>query len=134
MKHLDKYGQELAVGDTVAYGDRIGTILILEDWSVLGKAEPGVYVSDVGFWGDCVAVAASRVVAVKPLDTVLNEDGEEGWAYLHNGQLRCPDCTSIHEVEWSHGEADYSLIPLRGDENCTDCNVVLMDDPASPPR
>jgi hypothetical protein len=68
MKHLDKHGRELAVGDNVLWGNREGTVLILEDWDNLGR-RPGLprwgcYVSDIGWWGDCKAVEASQLVKV----------------------------------------------------------------------
>lgn len=67
MKHLDKNGTELHVGDTVRYGLAEGSVLILEDWAALGHlpAVPGVYVSNIGTWGDCRAVPASRVEKVE---------------------------------------------------------------------
>lgn len=64
LKHLDANGVELAVGDAVRYGDAEGTVLILEDWGIATPYRPreGVYVSDIGYWGDCRAVRASSVV------------------------------------------------------------------------
>jgi hypothetical protein len=64
LQHLDANGVELAVGDDVRYGLREGTILILEDWGVASLYHPreGVYVSDIGYWGDARAVPAQSVV------------------------------------------------------------------------
>jgi hypothetical protein len=66
MKHQDKNGVELAVGDTVRYGASEGTVLILEDWKAAGfhSREAGCYVSSIGYWGDCKAVPASSLVKV----------------------------------------------------------------------
>lgn len=68
MPHLDMNGAELHVGDLVRYGNREGTVLILEDWSKLGPApslpnpwqtDQGCYVSGLGQWGDARAIPAS---------------------------------------------------------------------------
>lgn len=66
MKHLDKNGTELRVGDDVKWGEREGTILILEDWRSIGPrgVEAGCYVSHIGWWGDCKAVPADQLVKV----------------------------------------------------------------------
>jgi len=66
MTHRDINGAELHVGDLVRYGNREGTILILEDWDKLGGPSSyypreGVYVSGIGTWGDNRAVPANRV-------------------------------------------------------------------------
>jgi hypothetical protein len=65
MAHLDKNGAPLAVGDTVRWGRREGTILILETWppSPFYPRE-GVYVSGIGDWSDCRAVPARNVERV----------------------------------------------------------------------
>jgi len=66
---------------------------------------------------------------------ILNEDGEEGWAYMAmDGHLRCPDCNSDHEAE---GGA-FPALPWHGavavtDEVCADCGVLLLNDPACSP-
>lgn len=63
MQWLDKNGTTLRVGDNVRFGSSEGEVLILEEWPI-GSAEPteaAVYVSRIGFWGDCRAVAADRV-------------------------------------------------------------------------
>jgi hypothetical protein len=66
---------------------------------------------------------------------VLNEDGEEAWAYKAlDGHLRCPDCNSNAECE---GVA-FPELPWEGavavtDEVCHDCEVRLIDDPAGSP-
>jgi len=67
---LDKNGSELHVGDWVRFGLAEGKVLILEDWSDLGEhvvrrhGRYGCYVSNIGQWGDCRTVEASRLVKV----------------------------------------------------------------------
>ena len=67
---------------------------------------------------------------------ILNEDGEEGWAYAAlDGHLRCPDCNSNLEAE---GGA-FPALPWEGahivtDEVCVDCGVLLLNDPACSPE
>lgn len=65
--HRDRHGRILHVGDLVRYGDSEGTVLILEDWRRFSADGPdaGCYVSDIGHWGDCRAVAADRLELVR---------------------------------------------------------------------
>jgi hypothetical protein len=79
MQHLDSNGIELQVGDTVSYGLSEGTVLILEDWSEFPRSpDAGVYVSNIGQWGDCRAVAASTVTKVFPAECAGGCGGTAG--------------------------------------------------------
>jgi hypothetical protein len=59
------------------------------------------------------------------------------WAYRANdGQLRCPDCNSIHECE--EGWTAFPMDEREGatvvtTELCSDCGVVLAEDEACAP-
>jgi len=66
MQHIDKNGVELVVGDIVRWGEAEGKVLILENWRAIGPHDvtAGVYVSDIGYWGDCRAVPARDVEKV----------------------------------------------------------------------
>lgn len=66
-KHMDANGVELHVGDVVQLGLASGSVLLLEDWPAVGSKPrtAGVYVSNLGTWGDARAVEAARVTRVE---------------------------------------------------------------------
>lgn len=93
MKWLDKNGNELQVGDLVRFGDRVGEVLIREDWTSFGPlldgTSAGCYVSAIGYWGDARAVRASLLVRMYPC----------GCAQGEGDPAVCQECYPLAERE-----------------------------------
>lgn len=88
LRHLDANGVELRVGDVVRFGDREGIVHILEDWSAIGSRPrtAGVYVSDIGTWGDFRAVEANRVVKVEAVEYVVQVLSGGRWSKVRGSE------------------------------------------------